>query len=72
MYMSHAIRTLFSCCLVVAMLGVLWTYAEEVSRSSVHEMRPERPFVLIDAPAGSSALAQISPWSAGDIDSLSS
>jgi hypothetical protein len=71
--MANMLRSALSFFLVIAIVGGLWKYADERSAPAVPSvMRPDYPMSIAGVSADPQSMAQVAPWSLGDIDALSS
>jgi hypothetical protein len=63
--MANIFRKILCSALVIAIISVLWAYANEMSRPTAPlVMRPDKP-MLIDS--GGQSFAVVAPWSQGDM-----
>jgi hypothetical protein len=65
----HMLRALMYTGLVVAIVGALWTYAEQLGAPSQRVLQPNYPSLAM---ADVCPVADVAPWSMGDVESLSS
>ncbi len=68
--MPNTIRAMLSISLVLAVVAVLWAYANELSLSRLQRiMRPQQPTAIISITDRDNTLqpvAIVAPWAAGD------
>ena len=71
--MANMLRSALYFCLVLAIVGGLWKYADEISAPAAPSvMRPDYSITIAGVSTDPQSMAQVAPWSLGDIDALSS